>query len=70
MQQNYRYPEAHLEFGKIEANKVERFRGLISSRRTLFKSFDLTPGNYVAWVKIDFDPNYDQDFEVVLAVYS
>ena len=49
---------------------MERFRGLISSRRTLFKSFDLTPGNYVAWVQIEFDSNFEKDYEIVLAVYS
>lgn len=28
------------------------------------------PGTYVAWIKISYDPNYEKDFEVTLAVYS
>ena len=28
------------------------------------------PGTYVAWVKISYDPNYEKDYEVTLAVYS
>jgi hypothetical protein len=45
-------------------------QGKISHRRTLYKKYDLTAGTYVAWVKIRFDPKYEKDFDVTLAVYS
>jgi hypothetical protein len=42
----------------------------MSHRRTLFKKYDLTPGIYISWVKISFNPEFEEDFEVTLAVYS
>ena len=49
---------------------MEKFRRFSSNRRTLFGEFELKPGKYVAWAKIDFDPNFEEDFEVNLAIYS
>lgn len=41
-----------------------------NKKRVMYKSYKLTPGDYVAYVKIDFNPKYEEDFEVNLAVYS
>ena len=45
---------------------------MASRRRTLFREHDLSPGTYVAWVRVDFDPYFEEEFgfEVTLAVYG
>ena len=67
---NFRYPSAEIQIGKLEENYTKKFRGLISKRRTLFKKLELTPGEYIVKAKIKYDPNYEEDYEVNLAVYS
>ena len=42
----------------------------MANQRTMFKSYDLMPGTYVVNVKIDFDYEFEKDFEVTLAIYS
>ena len=49
---------------------MKKFQGLRSARRTLFKKETLTPGRYVAYVKISYDRDFEDQFDVNLAVYS
>lgn len=64
------YPESILEIGKITEKSSEMLEGCRNKKRTMYKSYKLLPGEYVAYVKIDFDAKYEEDFEVNLAVYS
>ena len=55
---------------RIDENSTKTIVHFLSPRRTMFTPCDLTPGKYVSYVQIKYDPNYEQDFEVTLAVYS
>ena len=70
VQEVYSYPEATLQLGQIVGSSCRRLQGIRSSRRTLFKQYDLTPGVYVAFAKVNFNPTFEKDFEVNLAVYA
>ena len=65
----FRYPESKLEIRKVDERRVEYLGGTISSQRTLYKSYDLKPGKYVALAKIAAS-DFEKDREVTLAVYS
>ena len=40
------------------------------SRRTTQKKYRMNPGTYIIKVKMDFDANYETEFDVVCAVYA
>ena len=65
----YNYPKGLLELRRIDGDYII-YQGLLSSRRTLFRSYTLQPGKHVAFVKIDYTPKFEKDFEVNLAIYS
>ena len=44
--------------------------GAVSAKRTLYKEYELTPGVYIAYVKMFFDKNYEKEFDINLAVYA
>lgn len=52
VQETFRYPEAHIELGRLDGGSCERYQGLRSARRTLFKKQNLQPGTYVIWARI------------------
>lgn len=52
------YPESILEIGKITEKSSEMLEGCRNKKRTMYKSYKLLPGEYVAYVKIDFDAKY------------
>ena len=54
-QEMFRYPEAHIELGRVEGDQCQRIQGLRSRRRTLFKQVDINAGTYVVWAKIAYD---------------
>ncbi len=70
MQDLYQYPEARIDLGKLNGNSCQKLESLISMKRTLFKGYELGPGTYVAYVKINFNRQFEKDFDVNLAVYS
>ena len=45
-------------------------QGFRSGRRTLYKKEQLNPGTYVAKVTIDYDGEFENDFDVNLAIYA
>ena len=59
-QRQYQYPQAWFELTKIEDHGIERYSGIASKRRTLFREHELKAGTYVAWAKIDFDPYFEE----------
>lgn len=69
-QEIFRYPDAIFEIGRVEGNSVKKYQGLRSARRTLFKKETLSPGTYIAFVKIQYDPDFEDQYDVNLAVYS
>ena len=44
--------------------------GVTSESRTLYKEYELTPGVYIAFVKMHFDKSYEKEFDINLAVYA
>lgn len=56
------YPDSSLEIGKIGETSSEMLDGCTSRKKTMFKNYKLMPGDYVAYVKINFDPKYEEDF--------
>lgn len=60
LQDQYNYPEARLDLAKVNGNSCQKLESCISSRRTLFKGYQLTPGIYVAFVKIAYDRKFEK----------
>ena len=58
VQSMYRYPLAHLEIGKLDGGYVEKYQGFQSRRRTLCRRYDLQPGTYIVYARIDFDKDF------------
>lgn len=70
-QMKYRYPEVWMEVGQmLGKKKMKKFPAHVSKRRSVSQWYDLEPGTYVTFVRIKFDPKFEEDFELVLAVYS
>lgn len=36
--------------------------GCSERKKTMYKTYKLFPGDYVAYVRINFDPKYETDF--------
>ena len=66
----YIYPVGELGLRKVDGVRSIVYQGLISKRRSLFRSYELIPGKYVAFVRIKYNRSQEKDFEVNLAVYS
>ena len=66
----FRYPEAHIELGKLDGEQCHRVQGLKSKRRTLFKKVECTEGVYIAWVRIAYNNQFEKEFDVNLALYA
>ena len=45
-------------------------QGVMSSSRTTFLKYKMTPGKFIAKVLIEFDSNYETDYDVNLAIYG
>ena len=70
VQNQYRYPNATLDIGKINNGQCQRLQSVSSARRTLFKGYDLEAGEYIVKVKIDFDNRFEKEHDVNLAIYG
>ena len=42
----------------------------MSSSRTTSNKYKLSPGIFIVKVLIEFDPNYETDYDVNLAIYA
>lgn len=45
-------------------------KGFQSNARTTFEKYNLKPGTYIVKVHLDFDPSWDKEYDVNLAVYA
>jgi hypothetical protein len=59
-----------VELGLINSRNIERLKGFADKRRTTEKKYRLSPGVYIVKVLMDFDPKFEKDFDVNLAVYA
>lgn len=49
---------------------MQKLQGFQSADRTTQQKYGMKVGTYIVKVRIDFDPNFEKDFEVNLAIYS
>jgi hypothetical protein len=61
---------AELEVGRLNGNSVVNKKGTNSRKRTLYHDIDLEAGQYVVFVKVHYDAQFEKDFEVNLAIYA
>jgi hypothetical protein len=69
-QNQFTYPLAEIEIGKLNGNSVVGKKGTNSRRRTLYYDIDVEAGVYVVFVRIHYDPQFEKDFDVNLAIYA
>lgn len=71
VQQSFSYPLAYIQLGRLEGGDVQKYQAFQSRRRTLYHKHDnLQPGTYIVHARIDYDRDYEDKFEVNLAVYA
>lgn len=70
VQDTYRYPKTFIEVAAYKNGQIQKKGGLQGNVRTLFQKHTLEPGTYIVNVKISFDPNFDKDGDVNLALYA
>jgi hypothetical protein len=70
LQESYNYPRATVELGLVSGGSTQKLEGFASSQRTTQKKYRLQPGTYIVKVLVDFDPKYEKDYDVNLAVYA
>lgn len=51
-------------------NNIQKLQTFQSNARTTQQKYNLKPGTYIVKVRIDFDPKWEKDFDVNLAVYA
>ena len=49
---------------------MQKLQGFQSAERTTQQKYGMKVGTYIVKVRIDFDPNFEKDFDVNLAIYS
>ena len=59
-----------IQVAKINGGSVGPKKGITSNKRTAFYAEKLTIGEYLVYVKVNFDLKLEKDFDVNLAVYS
>jgi hypothetical protein len=70
LQNSYNYPRATVDVGVSNGGSVKKLKTFQSNSRTTFEKFNLQPGTYIVKVVVDFDPKWEKEFEVNLAVYA
>lgn len=55
---------------RIDSGKIEYIRGFADKERTTQKKYLFPPGIYIAYVLINFDPKFEKEFDVNLAIYA
>ena len=69
-QNQFTYPLAEIEIGKLNGNSVANKKGTNSRKRTQYYDIDIEAGVYVVFVKVHYDQQFEKDFEVNLAIYA
>lgn len=69
-QSMFQYPEAIIQIGKINGNQCQKFQGIRSAKRTSVQKQRLTPGRYVVFVRIAYHKDFEDMYDVNLAVYA
>lgn len=69
-QYQYSYPLSSLEIGRLNGAHYQKLGWNSTRKRTQYEGVQLQPGEYIAKAKIDFDRNFEKDFDVNLAVYA
>ena len=69
-QNAYRYPRATVELGAWTGGGCQKIQGFGDTKRTSFQKYNMKPGTYIAKVHLDFNSQYETDFDVNLAVYA
>jgi hypothetical protein len=54
----------------LNGNSVVGKRGTNSRKRTLYYDIDVEAGQYIAFVRVQYDRNFEKDFDVNLAIYA
>ena len=57
-QDEFRYPNATVFIGKFDGEDVSDRKSYASSRRTLYKGYNLEPGTYIVKANIDYDSKF------------
>jgi hypothetical protein len=70
LQNDYNYPTAQVELAILNGNNIQKMQGFQSNARTTQQKFNLKAGIYIVKVRVDFDPKWEKDFDVNLAVYA
>ena len=66
----YYYPITSLKLKRIDEDTNVTMPMIQSNGRSLYQSWELEPGVYVAWAKIDFDESLEKKFDVNLGIYG
>lgn len=68
---NYRYPYIKFELGMMtDQGYIRRITSMEQNSRTSFYGSEFDVGVYICFVRIDFDPKFQKDFDVNLAIYG
>lgn len=70
LQNDYQYATAVVELGFMNNGQIQKLQGIQSNQRTTQQKYRMNPGFYIVKVKLDFDPKWEKDFDVNLAVYA
>lgn len=70
LQNSYNYPTAKVDVGVLNGNNIQKLPAFQSNARTTQQKFNLKPGTYIVKVRIDFDPQWEKDYDVNLAIYA
>lgn len=70
LQNDYNYPTALVELGLVNGASIQKLQGFQSNARTTQQKFNLKAGNYIVKVRIDFNPQWEKDYDVNLAIYA
>jgi hypothetical protein len=70
LQNDYNYPTATVELGVLNGNNIQKLPAFQSNARTTQQKFNLKPGTYIVKVRVDFNPQWEKDYDVNLAIYA
>ena len=69
-QNDYQYARTTVTLVHLNNGQAEKMQGFMSSQRTSFQKYEMQPGTFLVKVQMDFDPAYEKDYDVNLAVYA
>ena len=69
-QNDYNYPRATVELGLMAGGGIQKIQGFANESRTTQQKYNMKAGVYIVKILINFDPNWEKDFDVNFAVYA